>query len=49
MAWVVERPMRFMTGVKALVVYGHGSLGAEIMAWLVERPGVFMAGVIDGV
>ena len=25
-------------GVKAPVVYGHGSLAAEIMAWVVERP-----------
>ena len=30
--------MRLMAGVKAPVVYGHGSLAAEIMAWVVEWP-----------
>ena len=34
--------MRLMAGVKAPVVYGYGSLAAEIMAMLVERLGVFM-------
>ena len=30
--------MKFMAGVKTPVVYGHGSLAAEITAWLVEWP-----------